>query len=70
MTHPMGDPEEPRDPDLDAVPMAAEALDGQVVVHVGDGEDEAPATFCLTAGSIAAYGDAARRARDESDDES
>jgi hypothetical protein len=61
----MADPDEPRDPDLDAVPMAAEALDNLVVSSVGpDGEREAPALFCLTAGSIASYGDA-RRARED-----
>lgn len=63
------EPELPRDPDLDAVPMAAEVLDGQEVV-VTDPEtgEQLRGTFYVTPSVIAAYGDA-RRAREQRDGE-
>lgn len=60
------DDELPRDPDLDAVPMAAEALDGKVVVHIGpDGVAERVGVMCVTPSVVA---DFARRAPRERGD--
>ena len=46
----MGDPDEPRDPDSDDVPVAAQALDGQRVLLITEDGVEPMGTFLVVPG--------------------